>query len=690
MSSLNDCLIEIGTEELPPKALRRLMDAFGNGIVAGLKKEKLAFDDFQCYATPRRLGVLIKQLVSKQADHDVEKRGPSLKAAYKDDGTPTPAALGFAKSCGIDLKDAQTLETDKGSWLVHRFTAEGQTTHDLLPAIVEHALAKLPIPKRMRWGRSQAEFVRPVHWIVMLHGDTVIPCDIMENSSDRVTYGHRFLNPEPISLTCANDYEQALRQAHVLANHDERKETIKKAVLGLVENIEGDVIIQEDLLEEVTGLVEWPTPLIIRFNEQFLKVPKEALVAVMMDHQRCFHVENAAGELLPYFITVSNIKSADDSAVVDGNRKVMAARFSDAQFFYETDSKHRLDSLLERLKDVVFQSKLGTLYEKAERIAALSRFIAEGNNNNGDVAERAGILCKADLMTDMVGEFPELQGTMGFYYGRHDGETEAVYTAIGEHYKPRFSKDTIPDSLTGCAVAIADKCDTLVGIFGINQIPTGDKDPFGLRRCAMGLLRIIIEKELSTDLYDLIQFSKDRYGCPLENNDVVDQTFDFVMERLKAWYQDQGIGVDIFAAVQARRPTKPLDFHLRMLAVQQFKQLPEAESLATANKRVGNILTKQGGTGTLNGYDELLLTDEAEKTLAAFIQTKQVEVAPLFEKGDYTQALSSLSSLRQPIDHFFDEVMVMAKDEKIRKNRLALLSKLRNLFLGVADISLLQ
>lgn len=690
-----DFLVEIGTEELPPKSLLALSNAFTDAIVQGLLEAQLSHGDVHSYVTPRRLAVRIEQLVSQQPDRDIEKRGPALTAAFDAKGNPTQAALSFAKANHVEISALQRLETEKGSWLVCRYQQNGQTATSLMPKIIEKALTQLPIAKRMRWGDGDEEFVRPVQWIVLMYGTTPIPATLFGHTATRNTYGHRFLHPTAIALPNASDYDHILKQiGFVMPNFNERREAVRHQSTPLGRMVAGEVVLDPDLLDEVTGLVEWPVVLLANFDPEFLKVPKEALIAVMRDHQRTFPIVDSDGELLPHFIVISNIKSKHPEMVIQGNERVMRARFSDAAFFYNTDSTQTLADYLEPLKQVVFQNQLGSLYDKAQRIAALAGTIAQLLHLDVAAAQRAGLLAKADLMTQMVGEFPELQGTMGYYYAKNSQEGHDVAKAIGEHYQPRFAGDVLPHSALGCCVALADKIDTLVGIFGINQAPTGDKDPFGLRRATVGILRIIIENQLPLDIEQLLTASNALYQNSLKdkvftNKDVVAQAFDFMIERLRAWYGDQGISADIFAAVNAKRPTKPYDFSQRIAAVQTFRQLPEATALAAANKRVSNIL-KQGVNNIPTTVNTNLLMEPEEKALALALATEQELVQPMFARGDYTAALTKLANLRLPVDHFFNKVLVMADDEKLRQNRLALLTQLRALFFEVADISLLQ
>jgi glycyl-tRNA synthetase beta chain len=685
-----DFLVELGTEELPPKALKPLSDALTAGITQGLTDAGIGFGEVQSFAAPRRLAVRVRNLADAQPDKSVEKRGPAVKAAFDDAGNPTRALTGFATSLGVTPDQLDTLETDKGAWVVFRTVENGRPTVELMPELVEQALAGLPIPKRMRWGSYRTEFVRPVHWAIMLFGNKIIDTPIMGLNPGNKTRGHRFHCPKSLIVPTPGDYEVVLKQeGYVIADFAERREQIRAGVIALAEKeAGGKAVIDEGLLDEVTALNEWPVPLMGRFEERFLEVPAEALISSMKEHQKYFHVVTAAGDMLPLFITVANLQSKDPAQVISGNEKVIRPRLSDAAFFYETDRKTRLEDRIDQLKPIVFQEKLGSLYDKSVRVAALAKKIAAAIGSDPALAERAAMLAKTDLVTEMVLEFTDLQGIMGQYYAEHDGEAGDVAKALNEQYMPRFAGDDLPTTLTGCAVAIADRLDSLVGLFGINQPPSGTRDPFALRRASLGVLRIIIERELPLDLQTCCQWAEDNFTVLTEQNTAA-TVVDYMLERFRAHYDEQGIGAEVFLAVHARRPTKPLDFDRRVKAVEAFRQLPEALALAGANKRVSNILTKQGGDTVGETVDKNLLQDQAEQALAEHISQQADKVLPLFEQGNYAAALTSLASLREPVDKFFDDVMVMAEDEAIRHNRLAMLNQLRNLFLRVADISLL-
>lgn len=690
MSDKRDLLIEIGTEELPPKALLKLSTAFTAGITDGLKQADLDFGTVESFAAPRRLAVLVKQLDASQADKKVERRGPALTAAFDADGNPTKATEGFARSCGTSVDQLETLETDKGAWLVYRSTQQGQPTAELVPAILKTALDKLPIPKRMHWGDLDAEFVRPVHWVVLLFGDEVIDAEVLSVKSGRDTYGHRFHHPAPIFLGEPAAYGPILETTgRVIAEFDKRREAIRAQVMEAAEQAGGKAVIDDDLLDEVTGLVEWPLAVVGSFEQRFLEVPPECLISAMKGHQKYFHMVDGEGRLMPNFITVSNIESREPDYVRAGNERVIRPRLTDADFFWNQDRKQTLEQRIESLKTVVFQQQLGTIYDKSQRVAAIAEKIAEVIGSDPAHAARAAQLAKCDLMTEMVGEFPELQGIMGRYYASYDGEATEVALALDEQYMPRFAGDELPQGKTGQALAIADKLDTLIGIFGIGQVPSGDKDPFALRRSALGALRIVIEQGLDIDLLEMLEHAAETNIGLFDNDHVITQVFEFMMGRLKAYYHDAGVAPDTFEAVLAQRPTRPIDFDARLKAVTAFRQLPEAESLAAANKRISNILRKTD-EAIPEQVDTVLLQEEAEKALHSQVETLAVTVAPLYAARDYEAALKQLAGLREVVDNFFDQVMVMADDAAIRGNRLALLKCLSGLFLEVADLSQLQ
>ncbi|WP_116475533.1 glycine--tRNA ligase subunit beta [Zobellella maritima] len=683
-------LVEIGTEELPPKALRSLGEAFADNLKNELNAAELSYDAVHWYAAPRRLAVKVDGLATAQADKKVEKRGPALQAAFDADGNPTKAAMGWARGNGIEVSQAERLKTDKGEWLLHIAEVKGKPTAELLPGLVDQALSRLPIPKAMRWGDYATQFIRPVHTVTLLLGDQLLSGHILGIDSARTVRGHRFMGEAEFQLAHADDYlTQLEQQGKVLADFEQRKAIIKDGVEQAAQAVGGSADIEEELLEEVTALVEWPVVLTASFEEAFLKVPAEALVYTMKGDQKYFPVYDAEGQLLPKFIFVTNIESKDPSQIISGNEKVVRPRLADAEFFFNNDRKAPLIDRLDQLEHVLFQQQLGTVKEKSVRISALSGFVAATMGADPTLAERAGLLSKCDLMTNMVFEFTDTQGVMGMHYARHDGEPEAVALALKEQYQPRFAGDALPSQDISAAVALADKLDTLVGIFGIGQAPKGDKDPFALRRAALGTLRILVEKGYQLDLLPLIEQARLLYGDKLSNVQVAEEVLDFMLGRFRAWYQDLGYQIDVIQAVLARRPTRPADFDARVKAVSQFRTLDASSALAAANKRVGNILAKFEGNIPAD-INPALLQDEAEKALAEQLTELTDKLAPLFEQGDYSNALTELASLREVVDTFFDQVMVMADDEAIRLNRLALLNQLRNLFLRVADISLLQ
>ena len=690
MSDTRDLLIEIGTEELPPKALRRLSLAFADEMAKGLDGASIEPEKIRVYATPRRLALLLKALPTAQSDRETTRRGPAVAAAFDDEGCATQAAIGFAKSCGVEVEELDQLETKKGSWLSFRAIEKGQPTTALIPDLVSRALAALPIPKRMRWGDRDDEFVRPVHWVVLLFGDEVIDATILGIKAGRSTHGHRFHHPEAIYLAEPEAYLPILEtEGHVLADYAARQEAIRAQVIEQANTLGGEAIVDDALLNEVTALVEWPVAISGRFDETFLEVPSEALISSMQDHQKYFPVVDAEGKLLPHFITVANLISTDPVQIQAGNERVIRPRLADAAFFWNQDRKQPLEERADRLRSMVFQKQLGTLFDKKERISELAGRIAKLIGDQPGHAERAAQLCKCDLLTNMVNEFPELQGIMGRYYATHDGEADAVATAIEEHYLPRFAGDDLPATATGQAVALADRLDSMVGIFATGQQPTGVKDPFALRRAALGVIRICIEQQLDLDLETLLNAAADALEQKIDARSAVNDVFVYIMDRLLGYYQDKGVDVDLIDAVLATRPTRLLDLDQRIKACQAFRSLPEASSLAAANKRISNIL-KKTDEDIPEQVDISQLVDNAEKKLATVLNELNTEVVPLMEAGDYTPALTRLAALRESVDAFFDEVMVMVDDDALRTNRLALLRNLSSLFLRVADLSRLQ
>lgn len=690
MSATRDLLVEIGTEELPPKALQQLSNAFADGVLKGLSDLGLAATEHRVFATPRRLAVLLSNVPEQQADQAVEKRGPAVKAAFDAEGNPSKAAQGFARSCGVDVDSLERMKTDKGEWLVYRAVEPGVSATEVIPGVVEQSLARLPIPKRMRWGAGDIEFVRPVHWIAIVFGETPITCTIMGTKASNKTRGHRFHAPDEIVIEHARDYAALLqKQGSVVPCFEERRAEISRQVAVMSQDLKGEAIVDPDLLDEVTALVELPNAVAGGFDDVFLEIPSEVLITTMQDNQKYFPLRKADGTLMPWFITISNIRSRMPVRVREGNERVVRPRLADAMFFWKQDRKVTLMSQRERLDNVVFQIKLGSLREKSDRVEQLAMHIAETLQVNVAETQRASQLAKCDLMTEMVGEFASLQGVMGEYYAHHDGEPEAVAKALNEQYMPRFASDNIPQSPVGKVLAIAERIDTIVGIFAAGQKPTGVKDPFALRRNALAVLRIIIEGELDLNLRTLLEVSAAALQDKVDAAAVLDDVFGFMLERLKAYYADRDVSPQMFDAVVALQPQRPLDFHHRIEAVRDFAALPEADSLAAANKRIANILRKVDGERPVD-VDDTLFVEQEEHTLMTQVAQLTSEVTPLFEAGRYQAALYALAQLKEPVDQYFDKVMVMADDPAIRNNRIALLGRLQGLFMHAADLSRLQ
>jgi glycyl-tRNA synthetase beta chain len=682
--SSKDLLFELCTEELPPRTLQELSTALIEGVAKGLTNAGIPHGKIHGYATPRRLAVLVKNLAERQPDRQVERRGPPLRNAFDEHGAPTAAATAFAKSCGVEVAELSKLVNDKGAWLQFRGTESGAATATLLSGILTQAVAALPIAKRMRWGAHAAEFVRPVHSVVLLHGADVVPVEILGLPSGRVTSGHRFHSPKPIILKTASSYEERLRKAHVIADFGKRRETIRSGVTEAAAQVGGTALIEDALLDEVTALVEWPVPLAGQFEPRFLNLPREVVIATVQDHQRYFAVLGNDGKLSGGFITVSNIESRDSSKVREGNERVVRPRLSDAAFFWEQDRKLSLKEHAARLGGMVFQARLGSYADKTARVTALAELIGERIGAGAGVRLAAG-LSKADLMTAMVGEFPELQGTMGRYYAEAEGESKEVSQALEEHYRPRFAGDSIPSTKIGQAVALADKIDTLVGIFAIEQRPTGAKDPFGLRRAALGVLRIVLEARLSVDLFEIL--SAAAAAQPVQRAGVVDEVYDFIAERLRGNLLEQpGVTPEMLDAVLANRPRSPLDVAARLAALKDFLQLPDAVVLAAINKRIANILKKTQVRADVH-VDPEGLAEPAEKGLHQAMSGLRVPVTEAARQGRYTDSLRALVDLRAPVNDFFDHVMVMDEDIARRNNRLALLRDVQTLLGSVADLS---
>ena len=686
-----DLLIEIGTEELPPKALPVLSAALADTMSELLGKASLEFDSVKQFATPRRLALLITDLQETQQDMQQTRFGPAVNVAFDENGKPTPAALGFARSCGVDISELQRSDRDGVEKLSFVINEKGKSATTLIPDMLEQSLSRLPIPKRMRWGSSRSEFVRPVHWLIILFGDDVIDCEILDVKSGRETWGHRFHHNAPITISSPKDYESLLESpGHVIADFSKRKAMISEQVAAESSKNNAAPVYDDALLEEVTSLVEFPVALTGNFESEFLEVPQEALILTMQKNQKCFCLVAEDGKLLPKFITISNLVSKDPEQVIEGNERVIRPRLADARFFFETDKQSSLESRREGLGKLVFQEKLGTVLQKTQRVDKLASAIAGDLNVEQQHCSRAAVLSKCDLLTAMVGEFADLQGLMGYYYALNDGEAPDVAAALNQQYQPRFAGDSVPESNVGAVLAIADKLDTMVGMFGIEQPPTGSKDPFALRRAALGILRIAIEKSLPLDLASAIETSISSYSDVKLSPTTSQEVFEFILERFKAWYLEEGIGHGEFQSVFVLKPSKPLDFHRRIQAVRQFASLPDAASLASANKRVSNILSKSSDSKLTTTVDESLLSDTEEVQLHKQLLEKELDVAPILESGDYDSALSSLTSLRPVVDAFFDNVLVMADDESVRKNRLSLLKRLQSLFMQVADISYLH
>ncbi|TQV88548.1 glycine--tRNA ligase subunit beta [Aliikangiella coralliicola] len=684
-----DFLFELGCEELPPKALTKLAKSLHDSVASAFESLQLSFVASEWFATPRRLAIRFTELDSAQEDKQVERLGPAVAAAFDNDGNPKPAATGFAKSCGVEVSALSRKQTDKGERLAFVADVKGQQTSELIQDILQKAVSQLPVPKAMRWGNSTSQFSRPVHWVLAILGEEVLPVELFEIKAGNLSFGHRFHAPQSIAINNATDYESKLLDARVVSCFEARKAQIRIQVENAAKKINATAVVDEDLLEEVTALVEWPVALVGKFDQEFLTVPAEALISSMAEHQKYFHLIDNDGKLLPNFITISNIESSQPESVIEGNEKVIRPRLADAKFFYDNDCKKKLEDYIDKLKTVVFQNKLGTLYDKSQRISSLSKVIAHSLGADQATATRAAEICKCDLMTDMVYEFPDLQGIMGRYYATNDGENSEVAAAMDEIYMPRFAGDELPQTTTGLILALAERLDTLVGIFGIGQLPTGAKDPFALRRASLGVLRLITEKSVTLDLVELIDASINTFDDGLLNAETKSNLLEFFAARTTAMYQEKGINTQVINSVQELNVTQPLDFYNRIKAVDLFNKTPESADLAEANKRVKNILEKSDFDPAAVNIDTQLF--EAEET--ALYQTIN-EVAEFVnsqvQAGHYQQALDKLAGLKEVVNNFFDNVMVNVDDPQIRNNRLALIAQLRNLFLGIADISLLQ
>jgi len=688
-------LVELLTEELPPKALARLMEAFSHGLFEGLKEKNFLLPESEPrpYATPRRLAVVISHVLDRQPDRIVERKGPALATALDSEGKPTPALLGFAKSCGVEASKLERQAGEKGEYFVYRAKQKGEPLRNHLATVVEAVLRKLPVPKVMRWGAGDAQFVRPVHGVVLLHGRRVVPGTVLGLRSGNKTRGHRFLSKGALTIAQARDYEKTLMQAKVLASFEKRRETIARALDSAAhrrgKGVRWDLGKSDDLVDEVASIVEFPVVLGGVFDPAFLEVPKECLIISMQQHQKYFPLVDARGRLLPQFLFASNMQAQNPKQIIHGNERVLRARLSDARFFYDQDRKSKLSERVPRLANVVYHNKLGSQLERVERLQKLAGEIARRLGADSKAVERAAYLAKADLLTDMVGEFPELQGVMGRYYALHDGEAPAVAAAVEQHYLPKGAGGVLPDDAIGVCTALADKLDTLVGIYGIGLVPTGEKDPFGLRRSALGVLRLLIEKSLALDVIELLDLARGHFPSGVLAESVVQDLYGFMLERLKPYLRDKGFEADEVDAVLALNVTRFDQLLPRLKALQAFRVLPEAEALAAANKRIRNILRQAGGAPSGN-LSPALLGEPAEQRLAREIEVLRGRVEPLFAAGDYATALRLLATLRAAVDEFFDRVMVMVEDSAVRTNRLVLLDAVNRLFLGAADVSRLQ
>ena len=690
MSEVQDLVFELGTEELPPKQLAKLASSLADNMAEGLKKLELDFKSCHWYASPRRLAVYVESLQVEQAAKEELRRGPAVSAAFDENGNPSKAAEGFARSVGSTVDKLETLETDKGKWLALTVKTEAKHCRDMLADIIHQACQKLPIARRMRWGAKSFEFVRPVHWSLLLLGNETIKIEILGTTSSNISFGHRFHAPGPIEISHAKDYKQQLHeQGCVMVDYEARKQHIQSSVLELATEKKATAVINPALLDEVTSINEWPHAVAGDFDAAFLKLPAEVLISTMQDHQKYFPLENEDGQLLPHFITIANLDSRNVDSIKLGNERVLAPRLSDARFFWQQDLHKALHEYRPGLDNVLYQKQLGSLGDKSRRVARLAGQLADMLGADKALCERAAELAKCDLLTDVVGEFPDLQGIIGQYYALESDEPAAIATAMNEQYMPRFAGDELPGSLTGQVLALADKLDTLTGIFSIGQIPTGDKDPFALRRNALGILRILVERKLDLNLMQLIEQACDSFQHDFDKSKTQSLVYDFCMDRLKHYYQDNGIDVHSIDSVLSLRLENPLDISIRLNAVLEFQKIPEAGDLAAANKRIQNIL-KKNARNTVGAVDSALLTDSAEQQLVEQIEASRSNIAPLLKNGNYLDSLNKLAALRDPIDRFFDEVMVMADDEKLKQNRLALLDSVKQLFLEVADISRLQ
>jgi glycyl-tRNA synthetase beta chain len=688
---VNDFIFELGCEELPSAAVWPLADEFAKHLSAALDKAKLSYGEVKRFATPRRIAVIIKELQAEQPSQTITRKGPAAVAAFDQEGKPTQALSGFAKSCGVSVDDLTRIQTDKGDWMVYEALSAGVATRQLLPELVSQSLAALPIAKPMRWGSGDDEFARPVHWAVMLYGDEVLKHEILGVKTGRLSRGHRFHHPQEVSIFSAASYESQMKEAFVIADFSARRQVIKDQIRQLAAPLHATVVMPDELVDEVTSIVEWPEALIAGFEKEFLDVPAEALIASMQSHQKCFALKDTEDRLLPYFITVANISSTKPQQVVAGNEKVMRARLSDAAFFFRQDKKSPLSKYIAATGQVVFQVKLGSLQDKTNRVNALMKYLSKELDLSSQLAERATLLSKCDLLTGMVGEFPELQGLMGYYYALNDGEDEQVAHALNEQYMPRYAADNLPQSVLGCALSLADRIDTLVGIFAIGQKPSGVKDPFKLRRHALAVVRLLIATPQALHLSSLIDAAVAQYAqiVPADKS-LISELKPFILERLQSYYLGLGVNADLVQAVRARQDEWLYDLDKRLNALSIFVTMPEAASLSAACKRVNNLLSNVASTDSGTEINEKLIEEGAENALYTHIKEMTETVEPLYRDADYGALLKCLASLKEPVDAFFDNVMVMVDDAAVKRNRLAILARLKTLLQGVADISMLQ
>ena len=682
--------VELGCEELPPIALKDLSNAFATSFIDQLTAAKFSIGESDIFATPRRIGFIIHNVSESQPDQRIEKLGPNVAAAFDDEGKPKPAALGFAKSCGVSIDQIERVDTDKGQRLAYTLSKKGQTLQSCFQAFLDEAIKSLPIPKRMRWGSSREEFARPTHWLCCLYNDEVIEASATGIASDNMTQGHRFHAPERFAVS-TSDYVSALEQRKVIPSFSKRRDMIKEGILTTAKSINGHAQISDKLLDEVTALVEWPVPLLGKFEESFLEVPKEALISSMESHQKYFHLLDSSGNLMPYFITISNISSTNSDVIIEGNERVIRPRLADAAFFFSEDKKTPLADRVDDLKSVTFQHKLGSLYDKSQRIKTLAMYIAQCISADVTLAGRAAELCKTDLLTDMVGEFPDLQGIMGKYYAACANEPQEVADALFEQYLPKsFDDENLPRTLVGQSIAIADRADTLVGIFSIGAEPTGNKDPFGLRRASLTLLKIILHFNLPIDLKTL--FTKSAETLPIDLQPFeISKALDYTLDRFKSVYTNQGIRTEVYLAVTDSNLSSPCDIDARILALDAFDKTQACESLAKANKRVVNLLSKNAdAVDNSVVINPELFQESAEQDLFKAIQSLENPYSDAVSNADYAAALNLLSSLKEPVDNFFDQVMIMVDDAELKANRLCILHKLKTLFTSIANIALLS